>query len=110
MADTKYDIGTIQKFDDGSRLITYSDGTTSARDINGNITIKKPDGTPITDETLKTTIPKGLASSISGLVKPGAIDPIKAGISKVLGDANKVAKSGRAGLKNIVPNLSLIHI
>lgn len=99
-----YENGTVQKFDDGSRIITYADGTTSARDINGNITIKKPDGTPITAGALKSTVGQGLASQITGLIKPGAIDPIKAGISKVLGDANKVAKSGRAGLKNIVPN------
>ena len=66
--------------------------------------IKKPDGTGVSYAPLATSLSKGLASSVTGLVKPGAVDPIKAGISKVLGDANKVAKSGRAGLKNIVPN------
>lgn len=66
--------------------------------------IKKPDGTAVSGTALATSLSKGLASSITGLVKPGAVDPIQAGISKVLGDANKVAKSGRAGLKNIVPN------
>lgn len=66
--------------------------------------LKKPDGTGIITSAVSSSISKGLASPITGLVGAGAIDPIKQGISKVLGDANKVAKSGRAGLKNIVPN------
>jgi hypothetical protein len=66
--------------------------------------LKKPDGTPVTTDRLATTLTTGLAKPITGLFGAGAIDPIKDGISKVLGDANKVAKSGRAGLKNIVPN------
>jgi hypothetical protein len=96
--------GVTQKFDDGTRLTTYADGTLSSRDLNGKVEIKKPDGSGISLAPLATSLSRGLASPITGLVKAGAVDPIQAGISKVLGDANKVAKSGRAGLKNIVPN------
>ena len=66
---TQYDLsGIVQKFDDGSRLITYSDGTTSARDTGGNITIKKPDGSAVSSLTsLATSINQGVAAVTTGI-------------------------------------------
>ncbi len=101
---TTYETGTVQKFDDGSRLTTYSDGTTSTRDTGGKITIRKPDGSEVSSEPTNSSIGIGTVSKITNLTLPKATDLLKNGVSSVLKDLSKSTSAATKNLPNLVKN------
>lgn len=104
MATTRYEIGTTQIFDDGTRLTTYEDGTTSSRDLAGDIKIRKPDGTTILSEAVGSILSKGAATRITGLTPAKAVDALLGGKSKIETDKNKQQSGSGKNLENIVRN------
>lgn len=68
-----FETGIIQKFDDGSRLITYADGTTSARDTGGEITIRRPDGQNPVELPDLSNLGSGIAKSLTGVADIGSM-------------------------------------
>jgi hypothetical protein len=86
-----YLTGTTQIFDDGTKLTTYSDGVTVARDLGGIITAKKPDGSLL--ESFNPTnisigsVVTGAESLISKTVDSATISP--------------AATEGPKGLRNL---------
>lgn len=87
----EYLTGTTQIFDDGSKLTTYTDGVTVARDTGGEITAKKPDGTVI-GNIAPSNLPLG-----------SVITDAKSAISKTVDAATIVpaVTEGPKGLRNL---------
>lgn len=75
------------------------------RDLGKTVSdLTKPDGTSIIGSPLTSSITSGFASRITGLNPASAVDKLKNGVSSVLEDVNKISKSPRAGLTNVIPN------
>lgn len=104
MAGVTYETGIVQKFDDGSKLITYSDGTTLTRDTGGVTTIRKPDGTEVSSEPTNSSINIGTARNITGLSLSKATDALKNGASSVIQDLSKSTSAATKNLPNLVKN------
>lgn len=75
------------------------------RDLGKSLSdLIKPDGTGILGTGAPTTLSVGTAKRVTDLKVPRTKDDLAGGVSKVLNDANKVARSGRASLNNVVKN------
>jgi hypothetical protein len=93
----EYLTGTTQIFDDGTKLTTYADGVTSARDLGGAITIKKPDGTLIgtTDLSVPSNLPVGTAAVASKLANEfGASNTALLDVAKAAATPSGVRNNG----------------
>lgn len=99
--------GVVQKFDDGSRLITYADGTTSARDTGGQITIKKPDGSGINLSGIIPSLPRGVANAVSGFQNVKAVMNLAGGLVSGKGLITDPSTSGSNQGTNVLgfPNI-----